>query len=83
MKLLGSRINKVVAIIKKYLPNQAPEVIDEIGIEEIHAPSLALGWKATQKSDRCVNGQEWSQGMVLHTIRASLYVLNVEKRNHE
>lgn len=36
---------EVVAVIMEYQTHYAPEVVDEVGIVEIHAPSVGLWWK--------------------------------------
>ena len=82
LKALGLLIHKVVAIAKEHFALDAPVVVDEVGIIEVHAPSLTLWRKAAQKQHFGTHGQKGTQRMILHLICAAQDVFRVEIRIH-
>jgi len=61
----------VISVAKKHRPLYPPVVVDEVGIKEIHAPSLALWWKTAKKQHLGIAGQEGHEGVILHPIATS------------
>lgn len=53
-------------------------VIDKIGIEKIHTPTLALRRETTEKKHPASLGQERPERMVLHVLVGLLYVIEME-----
>ena len=68
-------IHEMVLVTKEYLSLNAPVVIDKVGIIKVHAPSLALGRKTTQKQHLGVLRQERLKRVVLYPIPAAGYIL--------
>jgi hypothetical protein len=58
-------------------------VVDEVGIVEVHAPALPLGWKTAQKEYTAVLRQKRVQRMVLYSIGRAGNILKVEEGGWE
>jgi hypothetical protein len=61
----------VLSVAKEHLALYPPVVVDEVGVKEIHAPSLALWRKTAKKQHLGIAGQEGQEGVILHPIAAS------------
>ena len=68
----------MVAVGKEHFALDAPMVVDEVGIVEIHAPPLALWRKAAEEQHPCVLGQERAQRVIFNPCIAAGNVLGVE-----
>ena len=71
------QIHEVVPVAKEYLTLDAPMVVDEVGVIEIHAPTLTLGREAPQEQYLGILGQERTKWMIFHTVFATSYILCV------
>lgn len=71
-------IHEVVPVAKKDLSLNAPMVVDEIGVIEVHAPAFPLWWKTAEEEHFSVLGQERNERMKLHLRRASGNVVGVQ-----
>jgi hypothetical protein len=58
LKAFGSEINEMILVAKEYLALDTPMVVDEVGIEKVHAPALALWREATQEQQPCILWQK-------------------------
>ena len=56
---------EVVFIIKVDEADDAPEVVDPVGVIEWHAPAVGLGRETAQEEDPGVLGQEGLKGVML------------------
>ena len=57
-------VNEMVFVIEPDLAFNAPVVVDEIGIEKVHAPTLLGWWKTAKEQHFGIGGQKWFQWMV-------------------
>jgi hypothetical protein len=58
----------MVAVVEEQLALNPPMVVDEVGVEEVHAPPLS-GWRETaQEQDLGAFWQEWFQGVSLDAV---------------
>jgi hypothetical protein len=48
----------MIPVAKEHLALDAPMVVDEVGIEKVHAPALALWREATQEQQPCILWQK-------------------------
>ena len=71
------QIHEVVPVAKEYLALDAPMVVDEVGVVEIHAPTLTLGREATQEQYLGILRQKRTKRMIFHTVLATSYILCV------
>ena len=51
-------VNEMVAVTEPYLALNAPVVVDEIGVEKVHAPTLLGRWETAQEQHFGIGGQE-------------------------
>jgi hypothetical protein len=78
LEALGFKVNEVVLVAKEYLSLNAPVVVDEVRVVEVHAPPLAL-WRKTAKEQYLgVTWQKGNERMVFHAILAAGYVFFVQ-----
>lgn len=57
-------VDKVVAVAMKEQAHDAPHVVLQVGVKEVHAPSLLLWRKAAKHQQPRCFGQEWLQRML-------------------
>ena len=76
-------IHEMVLVTKKDEALYAPMVVDEVGIVEVHAPSLPLRRKTAQEEHTAVLWQKGVQRMVLYAIDGESNVLGVEEGGGE
>lgn len=72
-------INEMVLVTKENEALYAPMVVDEVGIVEVHAPTLPLRRETAQEEHTAVLWQEGVQRVVLHPIGGEGNVLEVEE----
>jgi hypothetical protein len=41
-------VNEVVFVVEEQYPKDAPHVVGEIGVEELHAPPFAGRWETSE-----------------------------------
>ena len=58
LKTFGFEVHEMILIAKEYLALNAPVVVDEIRVVEVHTPPLALGWKTAQEQHLRILRQE-------------------------
>lgn len=72
-------IHEMVLVTKKDEALYAPMVVDEVGIVEVHAPSLSLRRETAQEEHTAVLWQKGVQRVILHPIGGEGNVLEVEE----
>ena len=78
VEAFACRVDEMVAVAKEDLPFNAPVVVDEIGVIEIHAPPLSLWRKTAEKQHFGFFGKKGDERMVFHIGCASGYVMCVK-----
>ena len=58
LKTFGFEVHEMILVAKEYLALNAPVVVDEIRVVEVHTPPLALGWKTAQEQHLRILRQE-------------------------
>ena len=53
-------IHEMVLVAEPDLPFDAPMVVDEVGVEKVHAPTLLRRRETAEEQDFCV---EWQKGL--------------------
>ena len=69
-------VNKVVFVFVEQQPPNAPHVVGEVGIEEIHAPPFPCGRKTAQHEQLCAFGQKRLQRVALNRQIVQCTVVN-------
>lgn len=69
----------MILVTKENEALYAPMVVDEVGVVEVHAPSLPLRRETAQEEHTAVLWQKGVQRMVLYTIDGAGNVLGVEE----
>ena len=64
---------EVVFIIEMYQADDAPEVVDPVGVIERHAPAVGLGRETAQKQHPGVLRQKWLKRVLLYIHRSQRY----------
>ena len=77
-KTLVFNVHEMVLITKEYLSLNAPVVVDEVGVVEVHAPPLALWRKAAQKQHPGMLGQKGNERMILDALTAPFDISRVQ-----
>ena len=72
-------VHKIVLVAKEYESLNAPMVVDEVGIVEVHAPALPLWRETAQEEHTAILWQKRVQRMVLYAINRTGDVLEVEE----
>ena len=72
-------VHEMVLVAKEDESLDAPVVVDEIGIVEVHAPALPLRRETAQEEHTAVLWQKGVQRMVLYAINRTGDVLEVEE----
>ena len=75
-------VHEMILIAKEYLSLDAPMVVDEVGVVEVHAPPLALWWETTQEQHLRILRQKGFKRMILYTILVAGDILCVQIRIH-
>jgi hypothetical protein len=73
----------MVLIAKEDESLYAPVVVDEVGIVEVHAPALHLGWETAQEEHTTILWQKGVQRMVFYPIGRTGNILKVEEGGRE
>ena len=71
-------IHKVVPVAKEDLPFNAPMVVDEVGVIEVHAPAFPLWRKTAEEKHSGILRQEGDERMIFHFCRAASNVCSVQ-----
>ena len=74
----GLGIHKVIPVAKEDLPLDAPMVVDEIGVIEVHAPAFPLWRKTAEEKHFGILRQEGNERMIFHFCRAAFDVCSVQ-----
>ena len=82
LKALGLKIHEMILVAKEYLALDAPVVVDEVRIVEVHAPTLTLWREAAEEENTGVLRQEGTQRMVLYPTLAAGDILRVQIGSH-
>jgi len=77
-KPLVDGIDEMVLVAEMDLTLDAPVVVDEVGVKEVHGPPLALWGKTAQEKHTGMGRQKGTQWMVLDVASAAGYVLGVQ-----
>jgi hypothetical protein len=65
IKTVLTRNLEVVLIAIIDIPPYTPHIVLPIGIEELHRPTLTLGWKATEQKQLRITKNKRLEGMTL------------------
>ena len=72
------KIHKMVFVTIEYLSLNAPVIIDEIRIVEIHTPSLTLWRKTAKKQYFSIFWQEGAERMVFNTVLVAVDIFCIQ-----
>ena len=75
---LGFCIHKVILVAKEDFSLNAPVVVDEVGIIEVHAPPFPLRGETAEEKHFGILRQEGNERMVFHFCRAASNVCSVQ-----
>ena len=70
-------IHEMILFAEEDFSFYSPMVIDEVGIIEIDAPPLALGWKTTEEKHACIRGTEWDEWVILYAVSTAGNVVEI------
>ena len=82
LETLGFEVYEVILVAKEYLALDAPVVVDEVRVIEIHAPTLTLRRETAEEEYAGILGQEGTQRMVLYPTLAAGDILRVQIGSH-
>ena len=71
-KVFASTVYKMQFVAEEDMAEYAPHVIDEVGIKEIHTPTLRAGGKLPSISNRVFSGRKGLSGCSSVTLISAL-----------